>query len=324
MKSLERALPLALAGVLVWFSPTVTRAADVRGYSILKGQFLIQTGPEALITDPTFGFSILASVELTDFDLVTDASLRLPDGSLMPMDDLFDSWSYLDCLTTYSSLNADYGWGNYTIDFSTVNEGEFSCVLSLPSTPLPPAPRLTNFADIQAVNPTQPLTLSWDFPAPPKADDFVQVYITLGHGEAFSTPDLGTPGALDGTARSVTVPADTLAPGFVYSLNLEITRFVSTNSSSYADAEGVTGTFSSTSLDLTTVVLPELQPLSPPTNGLLSVEVLAEPGKTIILQGSDNLSLWRDLATNTAPSGSNLFTVATDAQAMGFFRALQR
>ena len=54
-----------------------------------------------------------------------------------------------------------------------------------------------------------------------------------------STPDLDQPGTLDGTARSLTIPAGTLEPGRVYSLNLEITRLVSTNSTSYPAAPGI-------------------------------------------------------------------------------------
>src|SRR5438128_115670 len=104
-----------------------------------------------------------------------------------------------------------------------------------------------------------------------------------GHGEVFSSPDFGVPGALDRATRSVTIPPDTLAPGIIYSLNLEITRLASTNLACYPGGEGVTGTFSSTSIDLTTIVLPELRLLSGPSNGQISLSVQADPGMTIVL-----------------------------------------
>jgi hypothetical protein len=324
MKSCKRVTAAALMAAFLCFSLSLARAQDVRGYSVIKGQFLNQTSPGAPVLDLDYGYSILASVDLTDFNLVTNASVRLPSGTREVMDDQGDSWGYLDSFTTFSALNSRYGWGNYTIDFKTVNDGNFSCVLALPNTPLPPAPRLVNFADVQAVNPVKPLTVSWDFSATPKADDFVQVYITIGHDEVFSTPDLGEPGALDSTARSVTVPADTLAQGAIYSLTLEITRLVSTNSTCYTSAEGITATFSSTSIDVTTIVLPQLRLLSRPVNGVVSVEVQGDAGKTIVLQDSDDLMAWRDLATNAAASGSNLFTVANGGQAARIFRARQQ
>jgi hypothetical protein len=296
----------------------------VRGYSILKGQFLYQTGPNMLVLDPDFGFSILASVDLSDFYLVTNAFMRLPSGSRLAMEDMGDSWVYLDSFSSWSALNADYGWGNYTMDFTTVNEGAFSCPLSLPSTPLPPKPRLTNYDEVQFVNASQSLKLDWDYTAAPADEDFVQVYISLGHASVFSTPDIGLEGALDGTDRSVTVPANTLEPGLLYSLTLEITRLVSSNTTSYPNAEGVTGTFSSTSLYVMTLLPPELRVLPPASPGTLPIEVLADPESTIVLQQSHDFVEWTNVETNTSPSGSLVFTVPTSGQAAGFFRALQQ
>ncbi|HOW64018.1 MAG TPA: hypothetical protein P5186_05505 [Candidatus Paceibacterota bacterium] len=323
MKPFTAAVGLALSGVFWFSSPPVIRASDVAGYSLLKGQFLIQTGPGQWITDPLFGYSLLASVELTDFYLVTNASLSLPGGGEVAMDDLGDSWDYLDTFSTLSSLNADYGWGNYVFNLSTVNDGDYSCELRFPSTPLPPTPHLVNFADVQAVLTTAPLVLNWDFAAPPAEGDFVQVYINLGHGEVFSTPDVGMPGALDATARFVTVPAGTLEPGNIYSLTLEITRLVSTNATTYPEVTGVAGTFSSTSIDLITLMPPILNLPSGPTNGIMTIEVQAEPGETIILQSSDLLDTWRNLATNSQDSVIRVFSIPVGQTTAAFFRAYQ-
>jgi hypothetical protein len=323
MKPFAVALGMALSGVFLCFSQPPVHASDVAGYSLLKGQFLVQTGPDQLITDPLFGYSLLASVELTDYYLVTNASMRLPNGGEVVLDDLGDSWDYLDIFSTLSSLNADYGWGNYVFNFSTVNEGDYSCELHFPSTPLPPVPRLANFTDVQAVLTTRPLVLSWDFATPPAESDFVQVYITLGHGEAFSTPNLGMPGALNGTDSSITVPADTLMPGNTYSLTVEITRLASTNATTYPEATGIAGTFSSTSIDLITRMPPILNLPSRPTNGVMTIEVQAEPGSIVILQSCGNLDSWRNVATNNQDSANRLFTLPVGQTTSVYFRALQ-
>ncbi len=303
--------------------PLTARPADVLGYSILKGQFLIQTDAEVLVLDPDFGFSLLASVNLTDFDLLTAATLRLPDGESVEMDDLGDFWAFLDSYPTLSSLEDDYVPGDYVVSFQTVNDGNFSCLVSLPETPLPPTPRLVNFADVQSVDPGEPLTLVWDFDAAPKRDDFVQVYVNLGHAEMFSTPDLGEPGALDGTSRSVTIPAGTLAPGGIHSLNLEITRLVSTNSDCCPDVEGAGAMFTSTAVDLITLAPPVLRLMSGPANSVISIEVWAEPEQTIVLQASDDLKGWSNVATNTAPFGTSVFQIPAGEQQRRFFRAWQ-
>jgi len=312
----------AQVACLCWL-PLTARPADVLGYSVLKGQFLNQTGADELVLDPDFGFSLLVSVDLTDFDLLEEATLRLPDGEEMAMDNLGDSWDFLDSAATLLALNEAYTWGDYVLLFNTINDGGFSCLISLPESPLPPTPRLVNFADVQAVDPGKPLKLVWDFDAAPESNDFVQVYVNLGHAEVFSTPNLGSPGALDGTSRSATIPAGTLEPGWIHSLNLEITRLVSTNADCYPHAEGVGATFRSTSVDVSVLVPPVLRLMSQPTNGVVAVEVRTEPQQTVVLQASADLEVWSNVATNTAPSGTNVFNIPLGDVPGRFFKAWQ-
>lgn len=296
-------------------------AGDVLGYSVLKGQFHLQTAPDRTELDPDFAFSFLASVNLTDFDLLTSAAVGAPDGAFVPLDDLGDSWDFLEVFDTEEALHAAYGWGDYTLDFDAVNDGSFSCPLGFPETPLPPVPRLTNFDAVQLVNPTQPLTLTWDYDAPPPADDFVQVYVNLGHGEVFATPNVGEPDALDGNSRSLTIPADTFEPGLVYSLNLEITRIAATNADCHPEAAGVAGTFSSTEMALITIRRPELRVLAAPSDGRLAVEVVVDPALTVTLQGSEDLREWTDLGSSAAADGVNGFNVPAGDQGRRFLRA---
>jgi hypothetical protein len=323
MASIKSAFAFVWVPAFLWMSPLDAQGADVRGYSVLKGLFQNQTDANTLEVDPDFGYCLLASVDLTDFYLVTDASFRLPGDRVEAMDDIGDFWAFMDSRSTFLSLNTAFGWGTYTFDFTTANEGSFTCALTFPTTPLPPTPRLLNFSAVQEVNPSQPLRLEWDFSAMPRPSDFVQVYINHGHDEIFSTPDLDQPGALDGTARSVTLPAGTLEPGRVYSLNLEITRVVSTNAASYPGAPGVAGTFSSTALTIGTMALPRLRLAAPPANGALSVEVWGAPDKTVVLQGTDDWKEWRNLATNSSPSGTNLFVAPVGNETARIFRVWQ-
>jgi len=321
MKNIQSSLAACSALTVLCFTQTPSLGADVKGYSVLKGQFFIQTGPEDLVLDSDFGFSVLASVDATDFDLITEASFRTGDGTSKPMDNLGDSWSFLDTFETSAELDAAYPWGAYGLDFTTVNDGTFACDLNFPETPLPPLPRLVNFSDVQAVDPTKPLTLTWDFAEPPKPDDFVEVYITLGHAVVVTTPGSGEPGAFDTTDRDVIIPPFSLAPGLTYSLNIEITRVASTNATCYPSGQGAAGTLSSTSTDLTTLFLPTLRLLSGPTNGVISVEVLSEPNSTVVLQNSSDLAKWSNIATNAATSGTNVFSVTLTDQLSGFYRA---
>ena len=321
MKSPEwLALAFVVSGLVG--APCRTLAADVNGYSVLKCHFLLQTGPGTPVTDPDFAYSILASVDLTDFDLLTAATILPPGGTVTPMDNLSDFWAFLDTRNSLTALNSAYGWGDYSIAFNTVHDGNYTAVLNLPNTALPPTPRLTNFAAVHGVDPTRPLTLYWDYASAPLIIDFVQVYVNDGHDDMFSTPNFGEPGALNGSARTVTIPAGMLDAGVTLSLNIEITRIVSTNATAYPWAEGVTGTLRSTALDLTTIIPPRMTIL-PPTNGLAAIEVRGSAGRTNVLQDSVDLVTWRNVATNVAPLGKSVFNVPTTALPARTFRTRQ-
>lgn len=292
-------------------------------YSIIKGHFLYQTGPEELVSDPLFGFSFLGGVDLVDLDLLNSATLLLPGDTLIDLEDYGDSWSLLESYETEMELDEAYPWGDYTLSFDSKTEGPHSCLIGIPETPLPPTPRLTNFADVQTINPSQPLTLNWEFDALPAADDFVQMYVNLGHGEVFSTPNQGEPGALTIHDRSVTIPADTLVAGYIHSLNLEVTRVTSVNSECYPDVQGYGAVFRSTSVDLFVMTPPVLRFLSRSGNELPEIEVVADPEGTVVLQGSPNLQTWSNIATNTSSSGTHVFRLPPETGADHFFRAFQ-
>lgn len=323
MKPFPPYLRVALSLLGLFFaSRPAEGAGDLLGYSVLKGQYLNQTGAETVVTDPDFGFSLLASVDLVDFDLMTNGSVRLPNGSVHEMDNLGDAWAFLDIHPTLASLNAAAPWGNYRIRFKTFKDGEFNCLLPFDETSLPPIPRLANFDEVQVVDPRNPLTLAWTFAATPNPEDFVQLYITLGHGTVFATPDFGAPGALNRTNRFLTVPPGTLEPGWIYSLNMEITRVADTNHGCYPGVDGVSATFRSTSVDFLTITIPEVRLLSRHADGTIDLEVFGEPGKPIILQDSPNLNLWQNVATNAADSGINRFVIPPGPAPTRFFRAL--
>jgi len=296
--------------------------ADVLGYSVYKGQFLLQTEPDRLEIDPDFGFSVLASVDSVDFDLIKKARLRLPDGDTLEMDDLGDSWTLLDSYGTLEELDVDYVWGDYILLFDTVNDGSFSCLVELPEAQLPPAPRLLDFAASRAVDPGLPLELNWVYDAPAKAGDFVQVYINLGHSEVFSTPDVGEPGALDGRSTSVIIPSGVLVPGGIHGVNIEVTRILSTNSDCYPDGEGVGALFRSTEILVAAMTPPQLRLLSGPVNGAVMVEVQSEPGTLVTLEGGVDLRQWSLVATNIADSDTNVFVVPLgEMSSARYFRA---
>ena len=314
----------ALAGLLLLLTMAVpSHAAEIRGYSLVRAVYNLQTGPETLVLDDDFGFNLLATVD-TDFDLVKNAKFFFPDDTFEVMNNLGDNWTFSDNggFKTPADFNAEYPPGRYAIEFQTATEGTFKCELDLSDRPLPPSPRIVNYADLAAVNPSKPLDLTWTFTEPPLASDFVEVYITLGHLVVASTDDFGGTNAFNGNDRTLTIPAGTLAPGLVYGLNLEITRVSATNSTCYPHALGVSGTLASTEIPLITIFLPEIRLLSAPTNGFVNLEVRTEVTRELVLETSSDLVKWTGLATNTPAQNTNVFKIPV-TRAPTFFRARQ-
>lgn len=310
-----------------WLVPAPeTPAADVLGYSIIKGEFLLQPGPskDDLQLDPLFGFSLMTNVEIEDLDRLNSARLRMPAGDTLDLEDYGDYWSILDSYETAAALDETYPWGDYVFLIDAVKDGKFSCLVELPETALPPRPYLVNFQDIQAVDASKPLTLKWEFDGTPATNDFVQVYVDLGHAEIYSTPNVGEPGALRASDRTVTIPAEVLIPGAIHSLNLEITRIVSTNLDCHPSAQGSGAVFRSTELDLWVPWPPEVRWVTQTTNGLPAIEVVADPEQTVVLQSSVDLQVWSNLATNAATSGTNVFEIPSTGDPRRFFRTQAR
>lgn len=312
-----------VSSLVIATANAVTPVKDVTGFSIIRGKFLNQEGPDDLRLDPIFGFSLMANVDLSNLNLVQTAKLRLPEGSSVGLEDYSDTWSLLDSYPTLAELNEAYVWGDYFVSFTTRHEGSFTCMLEFPETAIPATPYLVNYGVTQSVDPGHPLTLHWDFKETPAPGDFMQVYVTLGHGEIFSTPNAGEPGALTLADRSVTIPANTLVPGFVHSLNLELTRTTSTNTACYPGVEGFGAVFNSTSVSLFVLTPPTLRFLARDADGRADLEVVADPDGAVVLQGSPDLKIWSNLATNTAATGTNVFKVQPSTEPWRFFRAFQ-
>ncbi len=194
------------------------------------------TDADTVVLDTDFGFTFLASVDLTGFDLLESASLRLPDGEELLMDDLGDLWSLLDVADTLSSLDDTYTWGDYFLVYETVNDGDFSCLVSLPETPLPPKPRLVNFADVQSVDTAKALTLTWEL-MPSALERFgAGLCGVLVRGRLFHADSVSQ--ARWTVSRSVTIPP---IRWILIGLKFEpgVTRLVSTKSVCYPDVQGV-------------------------------------------------------------------------------------
>jgi len=111
--------------------------------------------------------------------------------------------------------------GNYVFTVTnSVNGSNQQVTVNFPNASLPNAPRIINYTNAQAVNPSLPFTVNWNTFTNGGGADRIVLQInepsTGGVGNSglllFQTSYAGPPAGLDGTATSVTIPANTLPP----------------------------------------------------------------------------------------------------------------
>jgi hypothetical protein len=113
--------------------------------------------------------------------------------------------------TDSSAATRDAYFPDGPVTFSLLDfETNPTATLTLATPALPPIPVVANYADTQAVDPSQPFTLRWSGFQGAGVGDLVWVQIESWNGTIFASPVPGAPGALTGSATEVVIPAGTL------------------------------------------------------------------------------------------------------------------
>jgi hypothetical protein len=286
-----RVVPCSLlAGSLLTFGVT-TQAADVVGYGVLKGQqkFVVAVMPplgEIAITN-YFGraFVTLAAPNA----LANEPTLDEPGGNSDTLSAVGDAATarVYQLENPYSSpaqLDAGFRDGAYTLTMMGVNDGQKAATLTLGGAPTINIPAVDNSSALSAVNPKADFAVSWGAFTGGGANDFIQVRVELLSGDLVSTtPSFGAAGALDGTATSIKIPANTLPPSTSCYLVVMFAKLGTRDATSYSGAVGVTGYFQETKLMLTTTAgstptdtTPPTLVFSSPTNNATGVPINAK------------------------------------------------
>jgi hypothetical protein len=238
--------------------PAVTTAPqDVQSFGVLKGQRFSQSSASApvLVNGNPYAFDVFVN---SDNSGVTGGSVKLPNGTTQVLDsNNGETPSLYRSFPTLSGLDAAYPAGNYTVTLNTVHNGTKAVTLLLPISAFPNAPRVLNFAALQAADASAALTVTWGAFAGGGASDFVQLVVSAQDGsEIFQTPQGGFPGALTGTATSATIPANLLAPSQTYQVRILFAKGIGSDQS-YAPA--FAAYFSQTELPLVTASGPDVK-----------------------------------------------------------------
>jgi murein DD-endopeptidase MepM/ murein hydrolase activator NlpD len=228
---------------------------DVTGYMVAKGLQFIQTNSSASV--PASDTPVMSDLEVqkSSSGSVVSASVQLPGGGSRtlyesPWENIFQTNEWF---ATTNALNATYQNGTYNFIINGVNDGISTASVSLSSSPYPNAPHVSNWTTAQSIVATNAFTLIWDAFSGGTTNDFIQVTIENPGGYSlFWTPNVGMPGALNGTNTSITIPAYTLTPGITYDVRLTFARPVSINTTGYPGAIGSAAYFSMTETTIAT------------------------------------------------------------------------
>ena len=265
--------------------------ADVSGYSVTKGILFRQTNGGAPVIRSGLPYVFQAMV-LPATNLITSARVQwsLADLGLSPITTP-NALAFIQRLRTQDALDATFPNGSFRIAAQTVNDGSHTANLSVSGNDYPPAPILQNFAGAQSINPAAPFILQWTGFVGGSSSDFVFVQIENSQGRVFATgahPD--SAGALNGTATSVPIPAQTLQPGKSYVGRILFYRFSTINPTDYPGVLGVGGYFCQTDFTIATTgagdtTAPVLLGSSP-ADGAMNVAV----NTPLVLQFSEQMS----------------------------------
>jgi hypothetical protein len=192
-------------------------------YSLGRAYHYVQTGPATPTLDTDIGYTFFGGCILASNRPATNVVLTLASSQAVPMmrNNLqLENFSFAFYTNNLSLYDLIVPAGVYTFSVRS-NGGTLTAPVNFPASFLQPGiPQVANYAAAQAINASQPFTLSWSAFTGGTAAEFIQLEIdNLWH-----TPDAGQLGALSGTSTQAVIPANTLARGSNYQATLWFTR----------------------------------------------------------------------------------------------------
>jgi hypothetical protein len=283
-------------------------------FSISKFVQYAQTGTSAPVEDGEFPAVFDAVMSSPTNNPATGGSLKLPDNSTLLLTNFFGSFMAFDEYTNQVSLDAARPSGNYTLQVNRTTGGQQSTVLTITANDWPPTPEILNLPALQSINASNDFEVSWNGLVSPGPND--SIYFSIEN--LFHAPDLCVPRPLPNTAKSITVPAGTLASGQTYDATLMFGGLADFDTNSIPDFVCSASLSKSLSFQIQTSGGGSTQPKSPTigaptlTAGTLEFQITgAAPNQSLQVQGSSTLlpGSWTTLQTLTADaSGTATFT----------------
>ena len=325
-------------GVAGYFTETklsvvtsMAAAPDVKDIEVDKGIVWVQASSGAPVPAPSgqYQFEAIAKAylpgSLASGTLVLPATPSGPATQSLALNSDLVTLEFQDSSSNATALDASYAPGNYTLNFNAAHDGAKSLTLALQSvTNAPPAPHVANFDSLQAVDATQPFTVSWDSWSLGLPTDFVQIRIQdLQGNKVYESANLGSQKALNAGTTNCAIAAGTLAPGKSYVGSIYFEHVASVDTATYPAVLLFGGYYSQTSFTIGTQGSgnqPVLTLARTNASRLIQVSATVTPGQSYRLDGSPGLPpVWTPLVTNTPAGSTFLFLDPNSAGRPQFF-----
>ncbi|HUK81559.1 MAG TPA: hypothetical protein VLZ12_02900 [Verrucomicrobiae bacterium] len=314
---------ISMVFVVVCLASARTRGADVSLYAVTKAQAYIQSNAISPTLLSTGAYSFTAAV-LEQSNFVTSATVQLPSMANVTLTNLGGSlWDFTDLFAAQTNMDAIYGSGTYHFNIVTVNDGTKTPTLSLTGNSYPNAPTITNYDAAQLIAATNNFTLLWSPFVGGGSGDIIELVILDDHGDVvYQSPAPLQSGALNGTSKSVVIPANTLLPGRDYSGVLAFVKVTQLNILGYFGAIGVAGYSSGTDFNMHTLTTPALS-INLDTNQVIRLEFAADVGRHYEIQAKPDLltSSWSSIfITNAATNVIKYLDTDSTSLTQRFYR----
>ncbi len=284
---------------------------DVRNVFFVKGRDYAQTNDTAIDLEHQFAGLF---IDLNTWNSVTNGLVATPAGRSvpLPLEDVEDGIELTAGYTAATELDGFFPDGSYTITLDTAHDGTRAFELVLTGGLYPNAPTILNYSGTQTIDASNDFTLSWEAFADGTANDVILVEIENDFEQTVYEQD-AFPGDLNGTATSLLLPANTLAPGRMYRGQITFVKLVALDLTTYPEVIGGAAYLAETRFTLQTTgepIRPVLEVLSP-VNGNFRIHVWGETGRPYTVEATDDLGSpanWFPMHSETAGPGGFEFT----------------
>lgn len=305
------------------------------GFSMSKVANYTQTSAAPPVLDTNTAAMFSTFVGSPTNNVVTQASLTLPSGALLPLTNFFGGSFFLmdnTLFPTIEALETAYPPGNYSLTIGRQDGSSRSVALAFPANPFPPTPQILNYTQAQSVDPNSDFTLQWNPFTGAQGYDSIYLYIydeeSTSSDMVFQAPDPCVPRELPVTATSIIIPKGIFAPGRQYQGSLSFYRSLVFDTNSIPDMPGQVSSGKSTTFILRTTggnpvpTGPRFEPVVRQGQSL-QFRLTGQPSVNYIIESTSELGqAWTPLLTTNSPTGLIEFTVPNElGTSRRFFRS---